>query len=76
MRESLGAALMIKGDAGGAEKTFRDDLDRNPRNPRSLYGLQQVLKNKGAITTRDSWRSSSESSWKAARPALKLEDLV
>jgi tetratricopeptide (TPR) repeat protein len=68
VRESLGAALMIKGDAGGAEKTFRDDLDRNPRNPRSLYGLQQVLKTR-AITTRDSWKSSSSRRGKAARPA-------
>src|SRR6476660_3432935 len=28
VRESLGAALMMKGDVASAEKTFRDDLDR------------------------------------------------
>ena len=44
VRESLGAALLMNGDAAGAEKVFRDDLDRNPRNPRSLFGLQQALK--------------------------------
>src|ERR1700674_5176407 len=43
VRESLGAALLMIGDAAGAEKVFRADLDRNPRNPRSLFGLHQVL---------------------------------
>jgi hypothetical protein len=44
VRESLGGVLLIHGDATGAEKVFRADLDRNPRNPRSLFGLQQALK--------------------------------
>src|SRR5579863_8526218 len=39
VRESLGGALLMSGDAPGAEKVFRADLDRNPRNPRSLWGL-------------------------------------
>src|ERR1700722_4153776 len=43
VRESLGAALLKNGDATGAEKVFRDDLNRNPRNPRSLFGLHQAL---------------------------------
>ena len=43
VRESLGGALLMSGDATGAEKVFREDLDRNPRNPRSLWGLQQAL---------------------------------
>ena len=44
VRESLGAALLMNGDATGAEKVFREDLDRHPRNPRSLFGLEQALK--------------------------------
>ena len=44
IRESLGAALLMNGDAAGAEKVFRGDLDRNPRNPGSLFGLHQALK--------------------------------
>jgi hypothetical protein len=35
--------LLMNGDADGAEKVFREDLDRNPRNPRSLWGLHQAL---------------------------------
>jgi hypothetical protein len=44
VRESLGGALLINGDAAGAEKVLRADLNRNPRNPRSLFGFQQALK--------------------------------
>ena len=39
VRESLGGVLLMSGDAKGAEQVFRDDLARNLRNPRSLFGL-------------------------------------
>jgi hypothetical protein len=35
VREQLGAVLLMTGDAAGAEKVFREDLERNLRNPRS-----------------------------------------
>ena len=44
VRESLGGVLQMSGDAKGAEKVFREDLEKNPRNPRSLFGLHQALK--------------------------------
>jgi tetratricopeptide (TPR) repeat protein len=43
VRESLGAALLLTGDAKQGEAVFREDLSRNPRNPRSLFGLHQCL---------------------------------
>jgi len=43
-RETLGAALLRAGRAREAETVFRDDLARNRRNPRSLYGLAAALK--------------------------------
>jgi tetratricopeptide (TPR) repeat protein len=43
VRESLGAALLLDGRAAEAEAVFREDLVRNPRNPRSLFGLCQSL---------------------------------
>ena len=43
VRESLGAALLADGKAAEAEAVFRADLVQNPRNPRSLYGLQAAL---------------------------------
>jgi hypothetical protein len=44
VRESLGGALLRSGNAVEAEKVFRADLDRNPRNARSLFGLREALK--------------------------------
>ena len=42
-RESLGAALLRVRQHGEAERVFRDDLARNPDNPRSLFGVWQAL---------------------------------
>ena len=47
MREALGAALLAAGQPAEAEKVFRADLERNPRNPRSLFGLAESLKAQG-----------------------------
>jgi tetratricopeptide (TPR) repeat protein len=44
VRESLGAALLSAGNPQEAEQVFRADLKRNPRNPRSLYGLMEALR--------------------------------
>ena len=44
VRESLGAALFLSGQISEAEQTFREDLQRNPRNPRSLFGLLESLR--------------------------------
>jgi len=76
VRESLGAALLMKGDAQAAEKTFRDDLDRNPRNPRSLYGLQQTLKKQGRDYDAGCVQKQFDTSWKGGTNSLKMEDLV
>jgi tetratricopeptide (TPR) repeat protein len=75
VRESLGAALLVNGDAAGAEKVFRDDLDRNPRNPRSLFGLRQSLLQQKRDYDAGFIQKQFEASWKGTQ-ALKLEDLV
>jgi tetratricopeptide (TPR) repeat protein len=75
VRESLGAALLMSGDQAGAEQTFRDDLERNPRNPRSLFGLEQALKAQGRAYDATFVRKQFDASWKGAA-APKMEDLV
>jgi tetratricopeptide (TPR) repeat protein len=74
VRESLGAALLINGDAAAAEKVFRTDLDRNPRNPRSLYGLQQALKAQNKDYDAGFVEAQFRDSWKGGE--VKVEDLV
>lgn len=74
VRESLGGALLINRDAVGAEKVFRADLDRNPRNPRSLFGLQQALKAQDRNYDAGFVESEFRDSWKGGE--VKVEDLV
>jgi tetratricopeptide (TPR) repeat protein len=74
VRESLGGALLINGDAAGAEKVFRADLDRNPRNPRSLFGLQQTLKAQDRNYDAGFVESQFHDSWKGGE--VRVEDLV
>lgn len=76
VRENLGGALLMSGDAAGAEKVFREDLDRNPRNPRSLFGLHQSLLQQKRDYDASFVQKQFENSWKGGSQALKLDDLV
>ena len=46
-RHTLGRALMISGDAAGAEEVYLADLKQYPRNGWSLFGLIQALEAQG-----------------------------
>jgi tetratricopeptide (TPR) repeat protein len=73
VRESLGAALLVSGNAKQAEEVFRDDLRRNPRNPRSLFGLRESL---AAQHLDNVWvQREFEKVWKNAETDLKMGDL-
>lgn len=76
VRESLGAALLMSGDAAGAEKVFRADLDRNPRNPRSLFGLIETLKAQGKNYDAGFVQKQFDASWKGESSTLRIDDLV
>jgi tetratricopeptide (TPR) repeat protein len=76
VRESLGAALLMTGDNAGAEKVFREDLDRHPRNPRSLWGLNQALKAQGRDYDAAFVQKQFDAAWKGTGPGLRVEDLV
>jgi tetratricopeptide (TPR) repeat protein len=76
VRESLGGVLLMNGDAVGAEKVFRADLDRNPRNPRSLFGLQQALKAQGRNYDAGFVEAQFKAAWKGGATPLKVEDLM
>src|SRR5580700_2839926 len=76
VREALGATLLMNGDSTGAEKVFRDDLERNLRNPRSLWGLRQALLQQKRGYDAGFVQKQFEASWKGGAHALKLDDLV
>ncbi len=74
MRESLGAALLRSGNAAGAEEVFREDLSRNPNNPRSLFGLWKALEAEKKSAEAEKMRLQFEASWKGDPNLLRLED--
>ena len=75
VRESLGGMLLQTGDAKAAEQTFRDDLNQNPRNPRSLFGLEQALRRQNRDYDASWVKQQFDSAWKGADVQLKVEDL-
>jgi tetratricopeptide (TPR) repeat protein len=75
VRESLGAALVSDGRYAEAEKVFRQDLAQNPRNPRSLFGLQEALKGEHQDSDAAWVHDEFEQAWKNADTKLSLKDM-
>jgi tetratricopeptide (TPR) repeat protein len=75
VRESLGAALIENGNALEAEKIFREDLQQNPRNPRSLYGLMEALRAQKKDADAIWVETQFQTAWRNADTKLTLKDL-
>lgn len=75
VRETLGGALFLSGNAAEAEKVFRADLEKNPRSGRSLFGLQQSLKAQGKTSAAQFVQREFQAAWKNADTQLRIEDL-
>jgi tetratricopeptide (TPR) repeat protein len=74
VRESLGAALFLDGQLSEAEQVFREDLERNPRNPRSLFGLLQVMRSGGRTYDAGFVKAQLDAAWKGDPQQLNLRD--
>jgi tetratricopeptide (TPR) repeat protein len=75
VRESLGAALFLNGELSEAEQVFREDLERNPRNPRSLFGLLQVLRSRGRSYDAAFVKAEFDAAWKSdSQNQLNLQE--
>ena len=73
-RESLGAARVRARQFAQAEAAFRDDLVRNPRNPRSLFGLWQTLVALGRREEADVTKRLFDAAWAGSDITLSLAD--
>lgn len=71
MREYLGGALLRAGKAPEAENVFRKDLERNPRNGRSLHGLREALRAQGKTESLAFVEREFRSAWQYADTALR-----
>jgi len=74
VRESLGAALLRSNKPAEAEAVFREDLQHNPKNPRSLFGLWKSLEAQKKSAEAQNARQQFESAWKQADTQLRIED--
>lgn len=72
-REWLGRALLTDGQFAEAEKVYRDELVRHPKNGRALFGLIEALKKQG----KDAAAVEAEftKSWGKADIKLAVSDL-
>jgi Flp pilus assembly protein TadD len=75
IRESLGAALIQSGDAGGAEQVFREGLRRSPHNGRMLFGLLESLKAQKKTAALAWVEREYQAAWKGAELPLRVKDL-
>jgi tetratricopeptide (TPR) repeat protein len=73
VRESLGAALLAAGRDAEAERVFRDDLVKHPRNARALFGLQAALAKQGKVADAAWVQREFDEAWKNADTKLTLE---
>ena len=75
VRESLGGALLAAGQPQEAEQVFREDLRRNPRNPRSLFGLMRSLRAQQKEADAAWVERQFKTAWRGADIELKISEL-
>jgi tetratricopeptide (TPR) repeat protein len=75
IRTSLGAALLRDGKASEAESVFRRDLEVNPRNGRSLFGLLKALEAQSKEVSIEWVKKEFAEAWKNSQMPLTVESL-
>ncbi len=75
VRETLGAAELRTAHVHEAVTTFEADLEKNPNNPRSLFGLAAAFDRIGDTAGAESARKRFQDAWSHADAPLTLEDL-
>ncbi len=76
VREVLGGALLANGDYAAAEKVFRAEILRQPRNGRALFGLAESLRKQGKEGAAKSVQSEFEKAWQYADTKLTVASLA
>jgi hypothetical protein len=75
VRESLGAALLQAGKPQEAERVFRQDLAKHPRNARSLFGLFESLDRQGKKADAEWVKRAFDEAWKGSDTSLTIDAL-
>jgi tetratricopeptide (TPR) repeat protein len=74
-REMLGGYHLRRASFAAAEKVFRADLEKNPGNGRSLFGLMESLKAQGKDRAAAVARRRFAAAWKNADSKLTVGEL-
>ncbi|MBA3721989.1 MAG: tetratricopeptide repeat protein [Parachlamydiaceae bacterium] len=75
VREILGGALLRNKQYDEAEKEFRQNLEKYPRNGRSLFGLLETLKARSRTSDAYWVEKQYQTAWKNADTELNIQDL-
>jgi tetratricopeptide (TPR) repeat protein len=73
VRESLGGEYLRARRYADAERVFRRDLQLNPKNPRSAFGLREALRAQGKNA--DEVNAEFEQQWQNAEVELSVDRL-
>ncbi len=73
VREWLGRVLMMDEQYAEAEKAFREEIARNPRSGRSLFGLSEALAKQGKTTSAELVKKEFEAAWSKADTKLSAD---
>jgi len=76
VREVLGGVLLANGDYSAAEKVFRAEILRRPRNGRALFGLAESLRKQGKEGAAKSVQGEYEKAWQHADTKLDVSSLT
>ncbi|MEM7678210.1 MAG: hypothetical protein AAF449_19640, partial [Myxococcota bacterium] len=70
VRHTLGAVYMKAGRPNMAERVYREDLAKWPRNGWSLYGLSEALQRQGKNREAKQVRAAFEQVWEGSEEPL------
>jgi hypothetical protein len=76
VREVLGGMLLLNGDNAEAEKVFRAEIEKHPRNGRALFGLSESLRRQGEGSSAQMVQREFETAWANAGVKLTVTDLA
>ncbi len=71
VRQALGAALLAANSVGAAEKVFKEDLAKFPKNGWSLFGLQQSLEQQNKMEEAAQIKKEFDVAWTKADVVLE-----
>jgi tetratricopeptide (TPR) repeat protein len=75
VRESLGGEYLRTRQYAEAEKVFRRDLEINPNNPRSLFGMQEALRGQSKNREAEEFNRRFEKEWQGADVQISVAAL-